>query len=66
VSKTWEQMSIEEKLDWLRNFANSLADTMNHNVGAANQEFAKITGRLKVVEAAVQSIAVALKQRDGP
>ncbi|HEY2533550.1 MAG TPA: hypothetical protein VGJ20_37415 [Xanthobacteraceae bacterium] len=58
-------MSIDEKLDWLHDYVNSLADTVNTNVYAANQQFDKITRALKAVEAAVQSIAADLKRRDG-
>ncbi len=65
MRKPWEKMSIEEKLDWLRDFVKSLADTVNANVGAANQQFNKITRCLEVVEAAVQNIAADPKPRPG-
>jgi hypothetical protein len=52
-------MSADEKLDWLHDFISSLADTVNSNVAAANQEFKKISRCLMAVEAVVKNIAAA-------
>lgn len=66
MPKRWEDMTTDEKLDWLHDFANSLADTVNANVGAANHQFNKITRCLEVVEAAVQNIAADPQRRGDP
>jgi hypothetical protein len=57
VPKSWNEMSTEEKLDWLRAYLLNLTDTVNGNAGAANHAFNDITRRLKEAEEAVQNIS---------
>ncbi len=52
VRQEWDSMSVEDKLNWLREFITSVAETENHNIYSRKTQMDDLRKRLGALEAA--------------
>ena len=57
TSKEWDQMSVDEKLDWLRRRAERIDGTVAHNADAGNINHGRITRAIQTLEERIKKVA---------
>lgn len=62
MPKQWEELTVDEKLDWLHAAIVRFADTGNTNSDSLNIRDETITSRLAEAEAAIRSVKEEIRE----
>lgn len=65
ASKPWDQMSPDEKIEWLKKTVDGFLEISQHNVNARGHQMTVVMDRISAVEERVENLVRDIREGNG-